>query len=341
MNEIERELRSAIQRQLGNVAPSSSLLRARTIRAVRRRRVLRVGAASSIVLALGVTAFMLSSVMLKGQNTSTEQVSDGASNRGTLAHEAGGLDTLPPGTEQLTPKIELASGVKGGTPWSLVASKARVTKGPHTGEQLFCSGLGFGSEQQGGLCEAQIVGHLGQRIHVYPVAHWRQDMTALAGFLSNDVADVRLRLEDGTLITPDTQLAPPSLDPAHSFFVAFLDPAQDVNVIALDTAGDELQTVVFEALPRLSVVKTGSGSGVVTGVETCESCVQAQEPIVDCGDDCWAEFEREGGSITLKARPDEGSTFVSWEGGCEGTTSVCVLESQSDVEVNARFEPAD
>jgi hypothetical protein len=166
-------------------------------------------------------------------------------------------------------------------------------------------------------------------------------MVAVHGFTSAEVTDVTLQLEDGNVVTPELRAVPTSLAPAGRFFVAFVDAPQDIHVIALDRSGAQLQTVALEALPRLTVHKTGSGDGFVLGAETCPACPQPPpEPIVECGTDCWAEFEEGGGSVTLEAKPNAGSTFAGWSGACVGIAPTCVVTADSDVEVTAQFEPS-
>lgn len=333
MNDMERELRAVIERRVADVGPSRATIPETTLRSVGWWRKVKAAAAGATVLALGVTAFMVPSAIIE----SAQQDRPGTD---AATGNAASDEALPPWMQETTPRLELAAGLRNGAPWSLVAFKVLYTEGSHSGETGFCSSLGIGAEPRGALCDVRINTDLGTRAHVYPIADWREDMTALPGFVSGDVAEVRLRLENGIVTTPELRRAPVALAPAERFFVAFIDPAQDIDVIALDRFGGELQTIALEALPRLTVVKTGSGSGIVVGGETCFSCPQSPEPIVECGTDCWAEYELGGGSIRLEAKPDAGSTFAGWEGACAGTAAVCVVKSATDVEAVARFEPA-
>lgn len=333
MNNVERDLRAAIEERIANVRASSATIPPRTLRAMRWRRVARMTAAVSAVFALGVGAFTVSSALFGRSDQQGRKGSDVASS-GTSAN-----DNLPPWMQQLTPQLEIAAGVRDGTPWSLVAFKVLVTEGSHAGEQGFCSSLRIGTEETDAICDVRIGDKLGTGVQVYPVAYWRQHTTAITGFTSGDVADVELRLENGTIRTPELQSSPSALTPAERFFVAFVDPSQDIEVIALDDSRAQLETTALRALARLTVTRTGAGSGLVIGRETCSSCTQALEAIVECGDDCWAEFEIGGGSITLEAKPEAGSTFAGWSGACTGTKLDCLVNSDSDVEVTARFEP--
>jgi hypothetical protein len=336
MNDIERELRAAIERRVADITPSGSTIPARIVRLIRWRRTARVAVAGATVLALGVAAFMVPSAISRSESRQAAPETDAASS-GHIAADA----PLPPWMRRLTPPVELAAGVRDGTPWSLVAFKVAFTKGRFAGERAFCSNLGIGGGPPNALCQGPINNVLGSRTHVHPIPDWRQRTTAVHGFTSADVTDVTLQLENGTVVTPELGAVPTSLGPAGGFFVAFVDPAQDIDVIALDRTEARLQTVALEALPRLTVRKTGSGDGFVIGAETCPACPQPPpEPTVECGADCWAEFEEGGGSVTLEAKPSAGSRFAGWSGACVGIAPVCVVTADSDVEVTAQFEPS-
>lgn len=63
--------------------------------------------------------------------------------------------------------------------------------------------------------------------------------------------------------------------------------------------------------PRLTVEKTGTGSGRVLGDG------------IDCGADCTQTYP-EGTSVSLSATPESGSTFTGWSGDCTATGEVVV-----------------
>jgi PKD repeat protein len=71
---------------------------------------------------------------------------------------------------------------------------------------------------------------------------------------------------------------------------------------------------------KLTVVKEGSGSGVVTSVPSG----------IDCRSDCEQEYE-EGREVTLKAVPVTGSNskFSGWSGACAGTETCKVTMSEA------------
>ncbi|HZE14982.1 MAG TPA: hypothetical protein VE197_04330, partial [Mycobacterium sp.] len=85
----------------------------------------------------------------------------------------------------------------------------------------------------------------------------------------------------------------------------------------------------------LTVLKNGSGAGVVSGgsVENAN--------VIDCGPTCEAEFDP-GTEVTLKAMPDLGSTVAGWrEGDCEEVLGPageeCKLTITGDTAVTATF----
>jgi 6-phosphogluconolactonase len=78
---------------------------------------------------------------------------------------------------------------------------------------------------------------------------------------------------------------------------------------------------------RLSVVRTGSGSGTVSS-----------EPSgVECGGLCSYAFG-EGEKIKLTESPEPGSTFAGWSGGgCSGSETTCAVTISADSNVTATF----
>ena len=73
----------------------------------------------------------------------------------------------------------------------------------------------------------------------------------------------------------------------------------------------------------LTVSKSGSGTGTVTGAD------------ISCGSDC-TEDHVNGTSVTLTATADTGSTFTGWSGDCSGTT--CTLSMTSNKTAVANFD---
>ena len=77
-------------------------------------------------------------------------------------------------------------------------------------------------------------------------------------------------------------------------------------------------------LPKITVTKSGTGSGTVTSNPTG----------IDCGSTCSFDFNS-GASVTLTATPAQGSTFSDWGGDCTGTT--CTLTMSAAKTVTATF----
>ena len=91
-------------------------------------------------------------------------------------------------------------------------------------------------------------------------------------------------------------------------------------------SGDMTVTASFSAIPRytLTVAKSGSGSGTVTGGG------------IDCGVTCSVTVFS-GTSVTLTATAAAGSTFTSWS-GCDSTSgATCTVTLSGDMTVTASF----
>ena len=79
---------------------------------------------------------------------------------------------------------------------------------------------------------------------------------------------------------------------------------------------------------KLTVSKTGSGSGAVTSSPSG----------IDCRGDCEQEYE-EGREVTLTAHPATNSNFTGWSGsGCSGTET-CKVTMSAAKAVSASFDP--
>ena len=94
-------------------------------------------------------------------------------------------------------------------------------------------------------------------------------------------------------------------------------PALIAFIDAFDPGWQDSQSTDC-AVPRvaLTVTKTGSGTGTVTG------------PGINCGHICAATLIA-GTEVTLTASPAGGSTFAGWSGVCSGTGSCQVTMHQS------------
>ena len=79
-------------------------------------------------------------------------------------------------------------------------------------------------------------------------------------------------------------------------------------------------------LARLSVTRTGAGSGTVT----------SSPAGISCGTTCGAYFPI-GSSVTLSAAPAAGSAFAGWGEACAGTSPSCRLQVSVPTSVSAAF----
>jgi uncharacterized protein (DUF2141 family) len=93
--------------------------------------------------------------------------------------------------------------------------------------------------------------------------------------------------------------------------------------------GNITVTATFTQQPgyTLSVIKSGTGSGMVT----------SNPSGIDCGSDCSESYDQ-GTSVTLTATAASGSTFTGWSGGgCSGT-GTCTVTMNAAMSVTATFD---
>jgi hypothetical protein len=85
-------------------------------------------------------------------------------------------------------------------------------------------------------------------------------------------------------------------------------------------------STVQPTIYALTVIKSGTGSGMVT----------SSPAGINCGSNCSGSYEQ-GTSVTLTASADGGSTFTGWSGGgCSGTDP-CTISLNSDTTITASF----
>ena len=91
------------------------------------------------------------------------------------------------------------------------------------------------------------------------------------------------------------------------------------------TAATSVTANFATAVYNLTVAKSGTGTGTVTG----------SDGLINCGYTCSANYES-GKSVTLTASAISGSAFTGWSGACSGTGS-CTLAMTSAQSVTANF----
>jgi uncharacterized repeat protein (TIGR01451 family) len=98
--------------------------------------------------------------------------------------------------------------------------------------------------------------------------------------------------------------------------------------LALDGEVEDHPLPIAQVFYRLTVIRTGTGSGTVT----------ASPGGIDCGADCVEDYAA-GSVITLAATPASGSVFSGWSGGgCSGK-DFCVVILDAARQVEAAFGP--
>jgi hypothetical protein len=98
------------------------------------------------------------------------------------------------------------------------------------------------------------------------------------------------------------------------------------HAVQLADKGDISVAITFTLAPdKLTVTKTGDGTGVVTSTPAG----------IACGATCSGQFD--GNAITLAAVADAGASFVAWTGACAGQGATCTLTLTGDATTNAVF----
>jgi hypothetical protein len=102
------------------------------------------------------------------------------------------------------------------------------------------------------------------------------------------------------------------------------------GIIAGCNFGSCTSTLLATQIATLTVMETGTGSGVVTSSPPGISCG------VNAGPQCDAQFAL-GAQVTLTASASTGSSFTGWsEGGCSGA-GPCVIDLSANTTVTATF----
>ena len=85
-----------------------------------------------------------------------------------------------------------------------------------------------------------------------------------------------------------------------------------------------------------SAVNVTPDSVVITKSGTGGGNVDSADRFISCGNKCGSTYNA-GTSVTLTARPNSGSTFTGWTGGCAGTSTTCTVAANGAVAVGAVF----
>ena len=95
------------------------------------------------------------------------------------------------------------------------------------------------------------------------------------------------------------------------------------------TGANDITVVKLDPVSTLTVQKSGTGFGSVTGTS-----------VISCGATCAASFA-DGTVVTLTAAADGGSNFIGWSGGgCSGT-GACAVTLNGATTVTATFNAID
>ena len=128
-------------------------------------------------------------------------------------------------------------------------------------------------------------------------------------------------VETFTAGTPVTLNATPG---SGSTFIGWSGACTGTGPCMVSMTSNQAVTAKFDAFPILTVTKSGTGTGDVTGSG------------ISCGADC-TESYAPGTVVTLTASPTGGSTFVGWTGACTGT-GTCTVTMDASKSVNAQFD---
>jgi photosystem II stability/assembly factor-like uncharacterized protein/N-acetylneuraminic acid mutarotase len=95
------------------------------------------------------------------------------------------------------------------------------------------------------------------------------------------------------------------------------------------TGATSNQNFTMAAIAKLTVTKSGTGSGTVT----------SNPAGIICGTDCIEDYAK-GTNVTLTASAAPGSLFTGWTGACTGTATTCSVAMTAAKSATATFKPA-
>lgn len=317
----EQQIRDLFHEKVSGVQPP--LLGQRFASKIRFRRMLVATASVLTVIAVGVGGFVVAIGL------SDDRVSPTNDAVGSTSEQLGEDDA------QVTPlssEFVVASGERAGEQWSVRAHRAEIERSNGSTAALCLKWDLPGDNEGDTACVVDLLNGLPEN----EVIVSQTSTSPFFGEVAREVAEIELRSEGGGLADAEIFEAPEGLGVDFDFFVGFIQSEGNVTLIAKDQAGDVLERETHASLPRLTVSKSGSGNGIVTGYSKSPgpAGIERRERI-HCGTMCFTEDD--GGSISLEATPAEGSTFSGWSEDCTGKGS-CVVIMDDDQSVTANFE---
>lgn len=287
-----------------------------------------------LVAAAGITAGVMGALQLSGMDD------DGRVTR-TQALAGGEERNGPTPTSR---KAVVASGSHRSTSWSVIAYHASEERSPDVSDRSFCFEIEWEpSLDPGPQCFVGLQAGLGDVKHFFATSVDQPEGPSLFfGLVKKGIGEVRLELEDGSVEEARIERAARDLGVPFDFFVGFAPNHSDVFLVASSKDGRVLEREAWPAMPLLTIDRTGTGDGTVVGYRTgeynCPSC-EEREPVIDCGSQC--SIELDGASLTLEARPADGSVFAGWGGDCFGSGATCTIVVDEDAQVEAAFVSPD
>jgi hypothetical protein len=126
---------------------------------------------------------------------------------------------------------------------------------------------------------------------------------------------------------------PDGANPSSANCVVYMTSIRTFAIVGFD--GAELPGLPFDLAARIRVLRSGSGSGHVTGSGDAEL---GDGWLIDCGSMCGTDFVLgHQQRLTLKAEGNPGSRFVRWSGACS-TEAVCTFTAGAVPVIRASFD---
>lgn len=320
--ELEQEIRRTFDRRVAGLSvPSARSSSAARVRKLARHMI--VVRFSLVVLLLGLSVAAGTSVARLMNDSPTNQ-------EFAIPPRNNATDRSSP--DALTSEQVLASGSWNGDTWALKGYLAANT----SDDEMLCLVWEAPDAQGMDVCIVDLTEGLdpGQYVVSQTVDN------PLYGEVSKEVDRVEIIDQEGTSVPGSIFETPKGWGLPFNMFVGFAtNDGGDITVVARDTQGNVLERETHEALPVLTVMRSGAGQGHVTGFSTeealCKVDCEAPRTWIDCGQRCEAELD--GARITLVAASSDNDVFVGWKGGCSGTAE-CELVVDRDLQVEAVFE---